>query len=356
MGGKLKKTGIGALLAVMSAAIFMYPDAAAAGASRGLSLCGTVIIPSLLPFLVLSGTFMRSSLCDTAGRWLARPTGWLFRLPGACGAPILLSMVGGYPAGAAAVASLLEREQIDQKTAARMMHFCVNAGPAFAVSAVGAGMLRDVRVGFLLLAAHLLAAIVIGACEGWLSPVPNTKPPTVRAAQPLAAAFTAAVNSATLSILYMCGFVIFFAVIVSLADGSGVSAAMERWCGIGALLPGVLEVSCGCIEVAGGTPSMFLLGFFLGFGGLSVQCQVRALLQQHPAALRRFFLFRLIHGLLGGGLSALLYRVIPLPLQTLHPGAAQLQLFTASPMASLALLLMCVAFLLNSEKKIAKCR
>lgn len=357
MQPKIKKLIAAALFVVMGAAIFLYPDAAASGASRGLSLCGAVIIPSLLPFLVLSGTFMRSALCDTVGRWLARPTGYIFRLPGVCAAPIMLSMVGGYPAGAAAVEQLLQNRQISENQAARMLHFCVNAGPAFAVSAVGAAMLRDARVGWMLLAAHLAAAVFIGVFEGISAPRPQQQTAVKRRAMPLAAAFTDAVNGSTLSLLYMCGFVILFSVILSLLDGSGVAQVFERFCGTPALLPGLLEVSSGCVTLAGeNAPSMFLFGFFLGFGGLSVQCQVRAIMQAHPAALRRFFTFRLLHGLLGGGLAAVLYRVIPLPVHTLSAGTAQLQLFTATPAASLALLAMCACFLLVGEKKIAKSR
>ena len=53
-------------LVLCGAAVFLYPAAAAAGASRGMSLCTTVIIPSLLPFLVLWGTFLHSALCGAA--------------------------------------------------------------------------------------------------------------------------------------------------------------------------------------------------------------------------------------------------------------------------------------------------
>ncbi len=357
MRQKLEKFIIAVLFAVMGTAIFIFPDAAAAGASRGLSLCGAVIIPSLLPFLVLSGTFMRCALCDTVGRWLARPTAVLFRLPGTCAAPILLSMLGGYPVGAAAVEQLLKSGQISEAQAARMLHFCVNAGPAFAVSTVGAALLSDVRLGWLLLAAHLGAAVLIGILEGLCCPRVSPKNAVRRQERPLAAAFTDAVNSSTISLLYMCGFVILFSVVLSLLDGGGIAALIERVCKTPALLSGLLEVSSGCVVLAGETaPSMFLFGFFLGFGGLSVHCQVRAILQAHPTALRRFFIFRLLHGTLGGGLAAVLYHSIPLPLQTLRPGVAQLQLFTASPMASLALLAMCICFLLNGEKKIAKSR
>jgi hypothetical protein len=78
------------------------------------------------------------------------------------------------------------------------------------------------------------------------------------------------------------------------------------------MLAGALEVTAGCMAAAGAaTPLLFLVGFFLSFGGVSVHCQIRTVLQKHPAALKDFFLFRLLHGLLGGGL-ALIYPAEPM--------------------------------------------
>ncbi len=367
---RLKTAIFFGILVIAGVAVFRYPSAAATGASRGLAVCSSVLIPSLLPFLVLTGVFMRSSLCDTVGRWLGKPVAWLFRLPPAAGTAVVLSMVGGYPVGAAAIEQLLTRREITRQQAARMLHFCVNAGPAFAVSAVGATMLGDARCGWLLLSAHLLASLLIGFAEARtsLKVAGAVAPPTP--ALPPAAAFTAAVNSATLTILSMCGFVVLFSVTLSLLDGSGASAVFDRLMSLPvlltggtvspaapSLLPGILEVSCGCLEVAGGpAPSVFLLGFLLGFGGLSVQCQVRAILQAHPGSLSRFFAFRVLHGVLGGGLSVLLFRVVPLSVSVLHTGQTRLQLFTVSPAVSLCLLAMCVAFSAAAEKKVGKGR
>lgn len=367
---RIYKVGFGMVLLLVGAVVFLYPAAAATGASRGLSICGSVIIPSLLPFLVLTGVFMRSSLCETVGRLLGRPIARLFRLPDAAAAAVVLSFIGGYPTGATAVEQLLSRRQIDERQGARMLHFCVNAGPAFAVSAVGAGMLRDTRCGWLLLAAHLLASLLIGAGEARAARRQPAAAAAPTPALPPAAAFTAAVNGACTALLSMCGFVVLFSVLLSLLDSSGITAAFDWLLALPAtlsggrvspaapsLLPGLLEVSCGCLEVAGSSaPSMFLLGFFLGFGGLSVQCQVRAVLQEYPRSCRHFFIFRLLHGTLGGALSALLFRVVPLPLTTLAAGQAQLRLFAVSPTVSLCLLAMCVAFLIAVEKRVGKGR
>lgn len=332
-------------LVLCGAAVFLYPSAAAAGASRGMALCSSVIIPSLLPFLVLCGTFLHSALCKAAGRVLRRPTALLFRLPGCCGAPVLMAFVGGYPAGAAAIATLLERREITEKDAERMLHFCVCAGPAFTVGAVGSGMLGSAARGWLLLAAQWGSALLIALFEARFAQKP-AKEPSVNADTPLplSAAFAAAVNSACLSLLYMCGFVVLFSVLLSLLDGSGLAARLYALSPYAAsLTAGALEVSSGCLSACADAPvSYFLLGLLLGFAGISVQCQVRALLRAHPAVCRRLFTYRLLHGLLTGLLAVLLFSVVPLPAAVIAADAARIQWFTASPYVSLAMLALCM--------------
>lgn len=346
---KWKKVLFAVLLVAAGMLLFAYPDAAATGASRGLSVCGTVIIPGLLPMLVLVGTFMRSALCDTVSRWLARPTAWVFRLPGVCAAPILLSFIGGYPAGAVAVEQLLDEGQITEREAARLLRFCVNAGPAFTVSTVGAMLLRDARIGWMLLAAQLAAAIFIGIAQGWCAPRMYRVRAKARSFMPFSLAFTEAVNAATKALLYMCGFVILFSVILSLLDGMGQGQT--------ALLSGLLEVTSGCVILAGERELFIaLLGFLLGFGGLSVHCQIRAVLHAYPQALKGFGLFRMLSGLLCGAFSYILYHTVPLSVKTFAVGTATVQPFTATPTVSLVLLCMSGCFLLCSEKKIAKQR
>ena len=57
---------------------------------------------------------------------------------------------------------LLKSGSITRREAGRMLLFCVNAGPAFVVSTVGAGLLGNARYGVVLLAAHMLASLTIG--------------------------------------------------------------------------------------------------------------------------------------------------------------------------------------------------
>ena len=148
--------GTALMLTVTAAALlFLNPESAANGMRSGLNLCATVVIPSLFPFLVVSAFLIRSGLSARIGRLLGPVTRLLFGLPGCTAAPVLMGMLGGYPVGVKAAAELYEQGQLTHAQSSRMICFCVNAGPAFTIGAVGAGMLGSVQAGVVLYACLL---------------------------------------------------------------------------------------------------------------------------------------------------------------------------------------------------------
>ena len=148
--------------AAFGGGILIAPQAASQGVRDGLTLCGQVVIPSLFPFLALSSFLVQSGLAQRAGHLLEPITKLLFRLPGAAGSAILMSLIGGYPVGARMTVQLLDAALITQKQAQRMLFFCVNSGPAFLISAVGSAMLRSRQAGLILCAALTASALLIG--------------------------------------------------------------------------------------------------------------------------------------------------------------------------------------------------
>ena len=138
------------------------PDGIGEGIHNGLTLCATVILPSMFPFMVLSAFLVKSGLALRIGRVLEKPTRLLFGLPGCAATAILMSMIGGYPVGAKAVSELKESGELTESQCSRMFCFCVNAGPAFLIFAVGSNMLGSVQVGVILYASQLIASLLIG--------------------------------------------------------------------------------------------------------------------------------------------------------------------------------------------------
>ena len=291
------------------AVLLWRPLAAANGISRGLSVCADVLIPSLFPFLVLGGFLVRSGAAAAIGRRLERPTRLLFGLPGCCAAGILIAFVGGYPAGASVIAQLRREGRITAEEGQRMLRFCVAGGPGFVVNAVGIRLLSNGTLGGILFAAHVAAALLMGLCGAPLEarkPTASRPVPSPRCST--AAALVESVTAACETMLSMCGFVILFSALLTLSASFLPPNAGKA---TSVLLAGLLEVSSGCVAAAPlGAVAPGLLSFFLGFGGLSVHCQIRAALQGTDTITSDFLVSRLLHGILVALFTAILLKQI----------------------------------------------
>ncbi len=305
-GSREKALLLCAALVCAAAAVLCYPQAAANGVRRGLALCGSVLIPSLLPFLVLSGFLVRSGLSDRIGRYFGRLTAFLFRLPGCCAPAILIGFCGGYPAGAAAVAELVRTGRLSAADGRRMLLFCVNGGPAFVVNAVGVSLLGSRAHGWLLLGIHWGISLLLGILSRFAAPKEEERPSPPPSPLSGAAALADSVGTACRSLIGMCGFVMAASSALFLTEAAGAPA---RW-----LLPlsCLLEVNCGCVAAAAaGAAAPFWLGWSLGFGGLSVHGQIAACAPSLCPIDGRFFRTRLLHGFLSGLLSLWLWQYLP---------------------------------------------
>lgn len=317
--------------------LLRYPEAAANGVRRGLAIASQVLIPGLFPFLVLGGWLTASGLCDRVGSWLSRPMAAL-GFPGCAASVWLIGLVGGYPAGAAAIAPLVQNGRLTESQARRLLCGCVNAGPGFCVATVGAGMLGSVRAGWLLWAAHAVAGTVtLLLLRGKRQPVTPQPLPPLRLAEPL----VTATRDAARSLLGMTAFASLACLLLSLMTAAEVAPSLRRAAAC------LVEVTGGCMEAM---HSPFLLGFTLGFAGLSVHGQIASLL---PFSLDiRFFLARLLQGCLGGLLT--LWWLPPSVVQTFAtPSGTEAQLFaSASALGGVSLLTLCVTWLISMRKKV----
>lgn len=351
----IQNSGIAILTGVAILLLLQYPDAVHNGINRGLSVFRTVIIPTLFPFMLLAGWLADSSLCRHPGKWTQAIARRLFGLPGCCAPAILLSLVGGYPAGMVAISRLYRQGQIQQEELQRMTAFCICGGPGFIVGTVGVGLLGSVQAGWLLYAAQAVTAVTIGiwlgrhhkAAEGDAAPtVPRRT-------------FAHMVADTCRALLSMCGFVTAAAMLLSLMDGLGIPrgiAAVLRCstAAVSATLAGILEVSCGCVAVAGLPLAPLWLSLCLGWGGLSVHGQLAAALPEKRVIHTPFWGWRILQSVAGGGVAMLLFRLFP---PRLSVGASPLSPlpFSVSATSSYMLLLLCfLTMLCFSEKRTGK--
>ena len=115
--GRIWAEGLG--LAGLGGLLFAFPTESLQAAREGVSLCLELLVPSLFPFFVLSSLLISTGLAGLCARPLTRWMEPLFGVGGAGAAALVLGLVGGYPAGARAVAQLVERGECSREEAGR---------------------------------------------------------------------------------------------------------------------------------------------------------------------------------------------------------------------------------------------
>ena len=320
--------GLGLLLAAL--ALVVWPGESMSAMKDGLSLCGNVILPSLLPFFVLSSLVVELGMSRYLGRLFQPVMAPLFRVNGSCAAALALGFVGGYPVGARTAISLYQNGQCSKTEAERLLAFCNNCGPAFILGVVGTGIFGSGLAGLLLYLGHLAASLMVGLIFRFYQP--REGPNSGRALQPqfqtasFPGAFTRAVTGALQSTLNICAFVLFFTVVIRVLTRSGLLtgaaesiAALLSPLGMDQvwarrLLTGLLEMSSGVSSLTDGTLSgrLSMVAFMLGWAGVSVHCQVMAFLGDSGLSLRTYLAGKLLHGGLSAVIVGALARLFPL--------------------------------------------
>jgi hypothetical protein len=215
-------------------------------AAQGIALCTATVIPSLFPFFVLS-IYLTGNL---SGR-----SGYL---------PILLSgFLGGYPVGAQVVTENWKTGRISQETANKMLMFCSQAGPSFLFGMVAARF-PEGHFAWQLWGIQILSAISVAL----LIPIPE-KPKAVRQDLP-PVALTDAMQRSVRAMASVCGWVVFFRVILGYLTIFSSGTIPE------VVISGFLELSNGCmkLEAVESVSLRFLLAcVMLNFGGICVLLQ-----------------------------------------------------------------------------------
>ena len=126
-----------------------------AGAAEGVNLCLTVLIPSLLPFMILA-----SILIQSLGQRSVGKLGKILKIPSGAESIFLVGLLGGYPIGAQCLSRKYTEDDLSKDEAQRMLAFCNNAGPAF-IFGMGSNLFENPYICWLIWGIHILSSILV---------------------------------------------------------------------------------------------------------------------------------------------------------------------------------------------------
>lgn len=236
------------------------------GIQSGIGLCLQSVIPSLLPFIILS-KYLTSQLYGIQLPFLS-PLGKLCGIPEGLESIMAVGLIGGYPIGAQLITDAWKKGICDEKTAIRMLGFCNNAGPAF-IFGVCAELFNIPCAGWLILLIQTASSI----CCGIILPGKERAAGGKVTLQPIT--FVKNVELAIRAMISICSWILCFRIIISYVDHY---VTMNNPIFRTSLLS-ALELVNGCTEsnsVVSEPIRFIIVNAILSFGGLCVWMQTAA--------------------------------------------------------------------------------
>jgi len=317
--------------------IITFPNESISAAKEGLNILTTVLIPSLLPFIICANLIVDLKIVDIIGFIINPITRFIFNVSGKSALVFVISTVSGYPVGAKLASELRYNSQISKSEAQRLVSFCSTSGPLFIIGAVATGMFQNSSLGYLMITCHYLAAISVGlffrnygkevipkSSHSLRTNIQNVINTRYSSGQGFFVLFGNAVFNSVNTLLMVGGFVIIFSVIFKILSLFNIVSLMSNILYIPlslfgvtkelcyAFISGLFEITIGCNKIAGviSTPEVLratLASFLIGFSGLSILAQCCNFLAKTDINVGLYIFSKFLHGTLAGIFTFLLY-------------------------------------------------
>lgn len=308
--------------------LLIFPKIALTGAKSGLLLWFNTVLPTLLPFLIISNLIVQFRITDCLTSFFHPIVGKLFHISKSACYPMIIGMLSGYPIGAKACGDLVRNHQISREEGQFLLCFCNNASPMFILSFVTMQCLHMESKGFLLLGVIYGSGILTGFLYrilfGHTSKNQHGTQKKSRFSSDEAAeiCITTDANSpsspflildntilnAFVIITKVGGYIILFSILAEIVQYIAWIPLIARY-----FIIGFLEITTGTAAI-GISPFSFaqkivLINALTAFGGLSSHAQTFSVIMHSGLSIKKYFIFKCINAGFAAMLTLILIRI-----------------------------------------------
>jgi len=309
---------IKAAILLFALAILLQPAAAYEGASFGLLLWFHNLLPSLLPFIILSNLMVKLDIARKISKVFYPVLGRLFGISNEGCYPILFGFLSGIPMGAKATADLVRENRLNRRQAQFLIGMCNNASPMFVIGYISISQLKLPSIKYALLAIIYGSAILSALIWRFLSGLYQKNKTGDKESGKSDSEIIVPKKSSRFSfeLLDSCimngfetitrigGYVILFNILAQMLKVLGGSSGIIKAIGMG-----LLEITTGISQLCSldidYKIKIVLTAALSSFGGLSGIAQTKSVLQDSRLSISSYLAVKLMHALLAGIISLL---------------------------------------------------
>lgn len=279
----------------------------------GVNLVVKTIVPTIFPFSVICNLLISydgvSLYSKILGPLFCKP----LKLSKSSSFPIVASILSGYPLGCKYCCDLYSLGYIDRKEFERLLNIASNASPIFLIGSIGATMLGDIKLGFILLIGNYLAPMIVGILTIKQSKnLSNMKEvPANTSNINFGTALKSALDNGVNTTLQVGSFVVLFSIIISIIKNNAyvsiIFSNIEAFFNLPqyslyGIFLGSIEFTNGCKLITTLPLTMpfklAIISFICSFSGLSVIAQISSFISKYNVSIIKYSLYKLLQGII----------------------------------------------------------
>lgn len=308
---------------------------------QSLELCSRTLIPSMFPFMFLSAFLIKSGLFNRKIQLFDKITYKIFGLPFCAVIVFLISIVGGFPVGGKTAKGLYEDGIITENQASRLILFCINPSPSFAINAIGYTLFGSSQVGVMIYISVIIANIITAILTRFIDDkkLPSNNNKAVKVS--LSEAFVRSGSEASSAMINVCGYVILFSCFVSL-----IGMVVENQSVLN-FIYGLSEVTIACNKLAS-LNNIPLIAGIVSWAGLGVHFQIMDCIEKTGTDIRLFLASRTVSASVSLIVCDLILKKFPIEVSAVMQASKVTFAPNESSLpVSIAMLITCFLFLIG---------
>lgn len=283
-----------------------FRDICFLGASQGVTLCITTVIPAVFPFAVACRFFTKCGICTDIGRYFGKIAKKLFNIGPVGAGALVLGAVCGYPVGACNIGHLYKSGKLTKRDAEALCAYSNAPNPSFLIGFAGGYVLKSAEKGFWVFVCTLLSSLLyaffnrknMSGLHDVFEPFEKQHPCVL---------FVSSVCEAANSMLYICGYTVFFCVTAQFCKSLPINTfKLPFLLSLCELITGLSTLSTAPI---GECVLFCAVCAFSSFTGLCAICQSSAECVKNELSPRMLLKGKTVQGFISIAISYIIYSV-----------------------------------------------
>ncbi len=335
-------------------AIVFNPERTISSVLDSIDLYIRSVFPSLFPFFVVSELLISLGFVHFISVFLEPIMRPLFNVPGSGSFSFIIGIISGYPVGAKTVVNLKENKLCSKTEAERLLTFCNNSGPLFILGSVAIGMFHNTSLGLLFFLSHILASLSVAFCFRFYKLNDNNnnrfkknynidnislkrlfgevRKVRQKDDRNFGEILGDSIKNSINSLLMISGFIIFFTLLINLMDHFKIIDSLAKFLKLSLNLfnlnseliaigiNGLFEITSAINRIASPLvlasylDKLVMTSLILGWGGLSVHCQVISIISKSNISIVPYIIGKLLQGSFSAVYTFLLVKFLPINL------------------------------------------